>query len=301
MAWPSHDADPTGLRDDVSSFLSLSATKKVAEAWRAACRRVDRLDARLLVEYVSGWSQAELLAHPTRPLSTEQLIRLDALLERRERGEPLAYLVGSTGFYGREFAVDPGVLIPRPETELLIELAVDRLGTLQAPSIVDLGTGSGVLIVTLGRLYPAAKLTAVDLSPAALKIARENARRHAVEVCFLAGDWFSPLEGRQFDLIVANPPYVADGDPHLLQNGLPFEPQMALSDGVRDGDGLGCLRVIAAGALPHLKPGGYLLVENGYDQAAAVRALLAQGGLVDVVSWPDLAGIERVTGGRSPT
>ncbi|WP_313951734.1 peptide chain release factor N(5)-glutamine methyltransferase [Accumulibacter sp.] len=270
----------------------------IAGAWHAASQRIDRLDARLLVEQVTACTHADLLAHPARSLSTDQLSRLDALVGRRAGGEPLAYLLGSAAFYGREFWVTPAVLIPRPETELLVELAIERVQPHSGARILDLGTGSGVLAVTLGCLCPEARLTAVDLSVAALAVASSNAARHAVEIDFRAGQWFSPLGEERFNLIVANPPYVAQGDPHLQQNGLPFEPQMALTDGVVGGDGLACIRLVVGGAAVHLRPGGWLLVEHGYDQAGAVRELLHRQGLADVASWRDLSMIERVSGGR---
>ncbi|WP_300454543.1 peptide chain release factor N(5)-glutamine methyltransferase [Accumulibacter sp.] len=262
-----------------------------------ASHLVDRIDARLLVQHVATCTHAELITSPTRALSTEQSATLEALVERRAAGEPLAYLLGSAGFYGREFAVTPAVLIPRPETELLVELAVNHLQSLQRPSVADLGTGSGVVAVTMARLCPAARITAVDLSTAALAVARRNAQVHNVEVDFRAGDWYSPLADERFDLLVANPPYVFEGDPHLQRGGLPYEPQMALTDGVVGGDGLTCVRVIVGGAADHLVPGGWLLLEHGYEQASEVRGLLRQAGFSDVASWTDLSGIERVSGG----
>lgn len=275
----------------------------IGAAWRLAMRRIDRLDARLLVEHVAGCTHAELIASPERALAADAARRLAALVERRAAGEPLAYLTGSTGFYGLEFGVSPAVLIPRPDTELIVDLALARARTLQAagkaPRLLDLGTGSGAIAVSLAVSLPAARVEAVERSPAALDIARANARRHGVDVVFHQGDWFAPLadtgSDTRFDIVVSNPPYVAAGDPHLAQDGLPFEPQEALSDG---GDGLSCLRTIVQGAPVHLLSGGWLLLEHGYDQAAAVRALLAAAGFVEVTSWRDLAGIERVSGGR---
>jgi len=277
---------------------ALATTAGIGAAWRAACRRIDRLDARLLVEHVAGCTHADLIAHPERPLTPDQAARLDALVARRAAGEPLAYLVGSTDFHGREFGVAPAVLIPRPDTEVLVELAAERARPLDAPRILDLGTGSGIVAVTLAHLCPGAAITAVEVSPAALDVARANAARHGVPVNFLAGSWYAPLGAARFDLIVSNPPYVVDGDPHLRENGLPFEPQGALTDGIAGGDGLSCLRAIIDGAPEHLRPGGWLLVEHGYDQAGAVRALLAAAGFSAPASWRDLAGIERVSGGR---
>lgn len=274
----------------------LRLVTSIGEAWRVASQSIDRLDARLLVEYVADCTHVDLLVRPTRALSTDQVARLAALVKRRSGGEPLAYLVNSAEFYTLEFQVSPAVLIPRPETELLVELAIQRLQSLPAPRIVDLGTGCGVLAVTLKCLYPAATVSAVDLSLAALEVAGHNAARHAAEVSFFAGDWYAPLGEARFDLIVANPPYVAYADPHLQQNGLPFEPQMALSDGVAGGDGLACIRAIIGGAARHLLPDGWLLIEHGYNQSADVRNLLWSAGLSDVASWLDLSQVERVSG-----
>ncbi len=270
----------------------------IGEAWRVARQTVDSLDARLLVQHVVGCSHADLIAHPERLLLAGQAARIDELVGRRAGGEPLAYLFGSAYFCGLEFLVTPAVLVPRPDTELLVELAVELLRPLPAPRVVDLGTGSGVVAVSISCLCPSAIVTAVDLSPAALKVAARNAERHAPGVRFVAGDWYSPLADARFDMIVANPPYVAYGDPHLALDGLPFEPRMALTDGVPGGNGLACIRAIAEGAIAHLLPGGWLLLEHGYNQAADVRKLLQQQGLSDVASWPDLAMVERVSAGR---
>jgi release factor glutamine methyltransferase len=263
-----------------------------------ASQRIDRLDARLLLEYVSGCTHTDLIARPDLAMTPDQATQLAALVARRAAGEPLAYLVGSADFYGLEFFVSPAVLIPRPDTEVLLELAVERAQALDAARIVDLGTGSGIVAVTLARLCPSAEVTAVDVSAGAIDVARINAARHGANVRFLTGDWYAPLGDMRFDLIVSNPPYVVDGDPHLQQNGLNFEPQGALTDGVAGGDGLSCLRAIVEGASAHLLPGGWLLLEHGYDQAASVRALLADAGFSGIGSWRDLAGIERVSGGQ---
>ncbi len=277
--------------------MTNNAPANIGEAWRQASQHIDRLDARLLVEHVAECTHADLIAHPERSLMPAQVARLAALLARRVGGEPLAYLLGSADFHGLDFTVSPAVLIPRPDTEVLVRLAAERARQVKAPRIVDLGTGSGIVAVMLARLCPAAEVTAVDVSPAALAVASGNAARHGVRVNFLLGDWYAPLEGAHFDFVVANPPYVVEGDPHLLQDGLPFEPQGALTDGVVGGDGLTCLRRIIAGAPAHLVPGGCLLLEHGYDQAAKVRTLLAAEGFSGVVSWRDSAGIERVSGG----
>ena len=271
----------------------------IGEAWRLASRRIDRLDARLLLEHVCGCRHADLIAHPERPLSAAQAAEFEALVARRESGEPLAYLVGSAWFGDLEFRVTPAVLIPRPDTEVLVELAVERAKAFAAPRIVDLGTGSGIVAISLARRCPDAQVTATDVSAAVLDVARANAIRHGAAVHFVEGDWFAPLGDERFDVVVSNPPYVVEGDPHLQLNGLPFEPRGALTDGIAGGDGLACIRRIVAAAPAHLRAGGWLLMEHGYDQAVEVRRLLAQAGFAEVASWRDSAGIERVSGGRA--
>jgi len=239
-------------------------------------------------------SSAWLIAHADEPVSVECEAALAALLERRGRGEPMAYILGEREFYGLEFQVTPAVLIPRPETELLVELALVRIPAGAAVRVLDLGTGSGAIAIALAKERGEAQLTAVDVDYAALGVARENARRHRVRVRFFCGDWFGALSGETFDLIVANPPYVAAGDPHLASGDVRFEPQRALAGGA---DGLDCIRAIVASAKPHLRRDAWLLIEHGYDQADACRALLEAQGYMEVQSWPDLAGILRVSGG----
>ena len=279
----------------------MGGTEQIGVAWRRASQRIDRRDARRLLEHVGACTHADLIAHPERELSAAQSVQFADLLLRREAGEPLAYLLGSAFFKGLEFAVSPAVLIPRPDTEVLVDEALKRAQALTAPRIVDLGSGSGIIAILLARLCPSAAVTAVELSAAALECARVNARRHSVQIRFLEGDWFGPLGTERFDLIVSNPPYVADGDPHLQQNGLPFEPQDALSDGVPGGDGMACIRPLILGARKHLLPGGWLLIEHGYDQAVEVRDLLRVAGFAEIASWRDGAAIERISGGRQPT
>ena len=267
-------------------------------AWRQAEERIDRLDARLLVQHVCGCRHAELIAYPERLLSPAEAELFGSLVARRAGGEPLAYILGSAGFHGREFAVNSAVLIPRPETEVLVELALERLRGLTAPAVLDLGTGSGIVAVTLALECPDARVTAVDLSPEALEVASGNASSLCARVDFRAGSWFGPVAGECYDLVVSNPPYVVHGDPHLELNGLPYEPQMALTDGIPEGDGLACIRAIVAGAPTHLVPGGWLLFEHGYDQGAASRNLLQAAGFKNVLTQTDLAGIDRVSGGQ---
>ena len=277
----------------------MSVAMRLGEAWRQACRRIDRLDARLLLEHVCGCSHADLIARPELEITEARATRLEELLRRRESGEPLAYLLGSAWFCGLEFNVSPAVLIPRPDTEVLVNVAVDKARALENPVVVDLGTGSGIVAILIARLCPQAQLTAVDVSAAALDVARANAQRHGVNICFREGDWYAPLGDERFDVIVSNPPYVVAGDPHLQQNGLPFEPIQALTDGIVGGDGLACIRRLIDGASAHLHTGGWLLMEHGYDQAVEVRRLLAEAGFAEVTSWRDSAGIERVSGGRA--
>ena len=277
----------------------MSVAMRLGEAWRQACRRIDRLDARLLLEHVCGCSHADLIARPELEITESRATRLEELLRRRESGEPLAYLLGSAWFCGLEFNVGPAVLIPRPDTEVLVNVAAEKAIALESPAIVDLGTGSGIVAILIARLCPRAQVTAVDVSSVALDVARVNAQRHGVNIRFREGDWYAPLGDECFDLIVSNPPYVIAGDPHLQQNGLPFEPIQALTDGIVGGDGLACIRRLIDGASAHLHTGGWLLMEHGYDQAVEVRRLLAQAGFAEVASWRDSAGIERVSGGRA--
>jgi release factor glutamine methyltransferase len=220
----------------------------------------------------------------------------EALLTRRAQGEPLAYLVGRWEFWSLELAVGPAVLIPRPETELLVELALARIPPEAPWAVADLGTGSGAIALAVATERPACRVTATDLCPAALAVAQANARRLGLaDVEFLAGDWCAPLEKRRFHLVLSNPPYVATGDPHLGAGDLRFEPRLALTPGP---DGLAAIRLIAPAARGHLYPAGELLLEHGYDQGAAIRRLLADLGYVAVETVTDLEGRERVTLGR---
>jgi release factor glutamine methyltransferase len=247
------------------------------------------VDARLLLAEATGFSQAALLAFPERELAVEAETRFRDFAERRKNGEPVAYILGHKEFYGLELAVNPAVLIPRPETELLVDLARER----NAASVLDLGTGSGAIALAIRKHLSGGKVTAVEASAAALAVAQRNAVKHNLEVEFLHGRWFGPLGRRRFELIVSNPPYVAAGDAHLAE--LRFEPRSALVSGA---DGLDAIREICGGAPAHLAPGGWLLLEHGAGQDAAVRRVLEDGGLEEVASWPDLAGIPRVSGGR---
>ena len=255
--------------------------------------RTARLEARVLAAFAWNVTPAWLIAHDTDPLAETQITPFETLLARRLAGEPIAYLVGTREFYGRPFRVSPDVLIPRPDTELLVDLALARIPANQALNVLDLGTGSGCIAITLALERPQARVTAVDRSAAALAIAGHNAGILDARVEFLTSDWFDALTSRRFDLIVSNPPYVPAADPHLTRGDVRFEPLSALAAG---DDGLDDLRHLIAAARAHLAPGGTLLLEHGHDQAEAVVALLECGGYTRTLSWSDLAGIRRVSG-----
>ncbi len=259
-----------------------------------ASAALPRAEARLLLAYALGVPTESLIARPELAVDSAAAARFATLAARRACGEPVAYLLGEKEFYGRRCAVSAAVLVPRPETELLVELALARLRTAPAPRVLDLGTGSGCIAITLALECPRATVMAVDRSAGALAVARANALRLGATVEFSPGDWFEAVEGR-FDLVVANPPYVAAADPHLAQ--LQHEPQDALAAGA---DGLADLRRIVGEAPARLKPGGWLAVEHGHDQGARVRALFALAGFADVDTHRDLAGIERACSGALP-
>lgn len=267
----------------------------VAAALAGARQAIPVAEARLLLGEVLGRNHAWLEAHRDDVLDAVAAERFAALVARRAAGEPVAYLLGRREFYGRDFAVSPAVLIPRPETELLVEIALAAVAGIPAPRILDLGTGSGCIAITLALELPAADVTAVDISDAALAMARGNAARLGARLHCLQSEWFAALSGERFDLIVSNPPYVAEGDPHLAEGDLRFEPALALACGR---DGLDAIRRILASAPDHLEPGGTLHFEHGYDQAPAVAELLMWAGFTDIVQHRDLAGIVRVSGGR---
>jgi release factor glutamine methyltransferase len=257
---------------------------------------IDAVDGRALLRATLGVDDAFLVAHAGDEVAPRQAEHFRALAARRTAGEPVAYITGEREFYGRVFAVSPAVLIPRPETELLVELALERVPRNEPCRVLDLGTGSGCIAISIALERPAARVTATDCSAAALQVARRNAQHlGAGNVDFKAGNWLAAVGGEKFSVIVSNPPYVADGDVHLAQGDLRFEPRSAL---VADADGLACIRTIVAAAPDHLLPGGWLLLEHGYNQASSCRALLAAAGFAGVQSWRDLAGIERVSGGQ---
>jgi release factor glutamine methyltransferase len=250
---------------------------------------IDQREARLLLAAATGFSEASVFAFPEKHLPDQTQTRFREFVQRREAGEPVAYILGHKEFYGLDLVVNPAVLIPRPETELLVDLALQRAFS----SVVDLGTGSGAIALALKHERPQARVVAAEASAAALVVAKRNAIKHGLEIEFRHGRWLEPLAGERFDLIVANPPYVAEGDPHLCELG--FEPHGALVSGA---DGLDAIREIAREAPRHLTPGGWLLLEHGMGQERAVRALLSQAGLEELESCPDLARIPRVAGGK---
>ena len=267
----------------------------IFEALGQARRNIADIDARMLLQYILDANHAYLLAHPEQKLTAEQTQAFYLLTDRRALGEPVAYLTGTREFYSLEFNVTPAVLVPRPETELLIDLALARIPPHLPCRILDLGTGSGAIALTLAKHRPLAEVTAVDVSAAAVAVANANAARFKLNnVRVIEADWFDGLVGESFDLIVSNPPYVAAGDPHLAQGDLRFEPRIAL---VAPGEGLDCIRSIIGSAPVHLAPEGSLLLEHGYDQAEACRRLLSEAGFREIFSHPDLAGIMRVSGG----
>lgn len=253
-----------------------------------------RLDAELLLSQVLNVSRGVLAAKAHAALETPQQQAFEVLLQRREQGEPVAYLLGSKGFWTLDLLVNADVLVPRPETELLVEWSL-ALFPAGADRVADLGTGSGALALAIASEWPRAQVLATDVSDAALDVARRNAQSCGIgNVSFVQGSWCQALTGR-FDLIVSNPPYIAAGDAHLP--ALRHEPIDALSDG---GDGLGCLREIIACAPVYLAPSGWLLLEHGFDQATEVRHLLTAAGFAEVQTRRDLSGHERASGGRWP-
>ena len=268
----------------------------IREALIQAGRDIDAVDARILLQHVLDVGHAHLAAHPSQVLTAKEAQSFRLLGTRRARGEPVAYLTGEREFYGLGFLVTPAVLIPRPETELLVDLSLARI-PLDAPTrVLDLGTGSGAIALTIAKHRPRASITAVDISANAVAVAKTNAAQLNINnVQIFEGNWFGQLGEERFDLIVSNPPYIAEADSHLSQGDLRYEPGVALAAGR---GGLECIESIIASSPVHLAPRGVLLLEHGYDQAQACRELLAKAGFGGVFSLPDLAEILRVSGGR---
>ena len=285
-------AGPRGL-DGLAGLRDLAAPCTVDGVLQAArSAGVARLDALLLLAHATGQSRTALIAHGEQPLSPQARDRLQALLQRRAEGVPMAYLLGRREFHGLVLRITPEVLDPRPDTEVLVDWALERMG---APlgSVVDLGTGSGAIALALKAARPLWAVQATDASSAALAVARGNARDLGLDLLTSEGRWWEPLAGQRFHLAVSNPPYIAQDDPHLA--ALRHEPLTALTSGP---DGLQDLRAIIAGAADHLHPGGWLLLEHGHDQAQAVAGLLRDAGFQAIDHRQDLAGHTRCTGGR---
>jgi release factor glutamine methyltransferase len=280
--------------DNIQSILQQHSKRLAATLnldFSSAC-----IEVRCLLQAVLQVTHAYLLSHSEQCLNDEQHARYSGLFERRLCGEPIAYLLGEREFFGLTFKVTPATLIPRPETELLVELALQRIPKQGVCRVLDMGTGSGAIALSIAYERPYAEVVAVDASEAALEIAQFNTRQFNLNnVSLLHSDWFAALQNKRFDIIVSNPPYIAAHDAHLEQGDLRFEPSTALASGA---DGLDDIRRICADAKTHLSPGGWLLLEHGYDHAKLVCGLLQDSGFSGVFSAPDLAGIERVSGGQ---
>ena len=272
-------------------------TMTIAQALRRMGSGAAMIEARALVRHVIGCDDAYLIRHADEMLSAAQEEIFQALAARRSGGEPVAYLTGCREFFGLDFKVTPAVLIPRPETELLVELVLERVPEHAEARVLDLGTGSGCVAIAVAQRRPRARVVAVDIVEEAVAVARENVKRHGARNVEVAqGDWFTALTQERFDVIAANPPYVAAADPHLEAGDVRFEPRQALVAGAA---GTECIAAITAAAGEHLGPGGWLLFEHGHDQGHAARALLRTAGFArGVTTWRDLAGLERVSGAQ---
>ncbi|MGO9802289.1 MAG: peptide chain release factor N(5)-glutamine methyltransferase [Steroidobacteraceae bacterium] len=279
----------------VASLLERGRERLRAAPGTPAAAPAAVLDAEVLLAHTLGVPRAQLRSHPEAPVASAREQRYLELIARRVAGEPLAYLTGRREFWSLDLAVTPAVLIPRPETELLVERAL-ALAVAPEARAADLGTGSGAMALALARERPRWRIVATDVSAAALAVARSNATALALErVEFLEGSWFEPLRGRRFNLLLSNPPYVAADDPAFADPALGYEPRLALTPGR---DALSCLRTLSHGAATHLEPGGWLLLEHGATQGEAVRGELVLAGLAHVRSHRDLAGHERMTEGQ---
>jgi release factor glutamine methyltransferase len=256
----------------------------------------DRVDAEVLLGHVLNKPRSWLIAHAGDALSEEHASAYSALVERRKKGEPVAYITGQRGFWSLDLEVTPATLIPRPETELLVELALERLPLNKSARALDLGTGSGAIALAIATERPQIHVTATDASRDALAVAQRNAQRHNIRnVSFVHGDWFAPLTNQRFDVIVSNPPYIESDDPHLRQGDLRYEPPSALASGA---DGFDDIRRIVRGTPTHLTHGGWLMFEHGWNQGNAARLLLCSMGFVEVFTAQDIEERDRVTGGR---
>jgi release factor glutamine methyltransferase len=258
------------------------------------------MEARLLLQQVLGVNRAWLIAHANDALQTNRDEEFQALLTRRLAGEPIAYLIQQREFYGLTLRVSPATLIPRPDSETLVDAALEKIPhpSTKPITVLDLGTGSGAIALAIAHNRPQANVLAVDASDAALTVAQHNTSQLKLSnVQFALSDWYAKLAEQRFDVIVSNPPYIAQNDPHLSQGDLRFEPLSALTSGQ---DGLDDIRQITEQGLIHLMPQGWLMLEHGHDQGVAVRELMAQAGLVEITTKQDLAGNDRVTLGKNP-
>jgi release factor glutamine methyltransferase len=262
-----------------------------------ADRRLSRLELRMLLGHVLQREYAWLIAHDLEALEDSAVAQFESLVARRVAGEPIAYLFGEREFYGRAFRCSPAALIPRPETELLVDTTLTRIAAVESADILDIGTGTGCIAITLALERSRASVTAIDVSPDALALARDNAQRlGATNIDFIESNWFAALaDDALFNLIVSNPPYIAPGNAHLTQGDLRFEPAIALADAV---DGLESYRQLLRGAVKHLLSDGWLIVEHGFDQGDSIPALFRAAGFTQVDMLRDLADMPRVTLGK---
>lgn len=276
--------------------LMACAANRLQEASRLELTEV-RIEIRALMQHCLGdVNHAWLIAHGDDAVTDELRLPFETLLARRIQGEPIAHILGKREFYGREFLVTPDTLIPRPDTEILVETALERIPADQSCSILDLGTGTGAIGITLALERPLANVTVLDYSEAALAVAKENVQRlSAHNVTTLHSNWFGAVQGQRFDIIVSNPPYIETADPHLQQGDLRFEPITALASGA---DGLDDIRKIVTNAPDYLLAKGWLILEHGYNQGSAVRAIFSAHRFIDIHTVQDLAGHERVTLGQ---
>lgn len=279
-----------------------SQTRAVAGLLRNAAASLDgdsrRAESELLLARAVDRPRSGVYAHPDALVEEQQARHFLAMVEQRRRGEPVALILGVRDFWSLELTVTPDTLIPRPETELLVELALRHIPAGSPARVLDLGTGTGAVALALASERPMAEITAIDLHSRTLSVARANAARLQLgRVRFLLGNWFSAVRDERYDVIVGNPPYIAEQDPHLLEGDLRFEPRAALASGI---DGLDAIRDIARDAPRHLRANGWLLLEHGFEQGAAVRALFESAGFTDVATGVDLAGLDRVTSGQLP-
>lgn len=268
----------------------------IAQALSYARDYIAYTEARILLQTILRVDHAYLIANSDQNLISAQIHNFWSLVQRRKNGEPIAYIIGEQEFYSMKLKVKPAVLIPRPETELLVDLALERISLDLPCKVLDLGTGSGAIAIAIAKHRPLVEVTAVDYSDDAIAIAQKNVEYLNVNnVHIIASNWFKEFSNEKFNCIVSNPPYVAINDPHLNQGDLRHEPQLALVAGT---DGLDCIRLIIASAVSHLVVGGWLLLEHGYDQAEKIQQLLRKSGFSEIFACPDLAGVIRVSGGR---